>query len=114
MYEPQSGRTLAVYTTSPGLQLYSGNFLDGTLKVRPELSFLCGSTRDQWQQSLLGILAALQGKGGALYKKHAALCLETQNFPDAINQPLFPSPVLAGRARSTSMWRSTIFNTRPS
>ncbi|XP_054426190.1 LOW QUALITY PROTEIN: galactose mutarotase [Pteronotus mesoamericanus] len=60
-----SGRVLEVYTTQPGVQFYTGNFLDGTLK----------------------------GKSGAIYPKHSGFCLETQNWPDAINQPHFP-PVL--------------------
>jgi aldose 1-epimerase len=64
--EPKTGRTLEVSTTQPGLQFYSGNFLDGTLK----------------------------GKGGRVYVKHAWLCLETQHFPDSPNHPDFPSTIL--------------------
>ena len=64
--EPKSGRTLEVETSEPGLQFYSGNFLDGTLKSRK----------------------------GIPYQKHAAFCLETQHFPDSINHPNFPSTVL--------------------
>jgi aldose 1-epimerase len=64
--EPGSGRVLEVYTTQPGVQFYSGNFLDGSLR----------------------------GKGGVAYAKHSALCLETQHFPDSPNQPAFPSTVL--------------------
>ena len=64
--EPKSGRVMEVFTTEPGVQFYSGNFLDGTLK----------------------------GKQGATYKQHFALCLETQHFPDSPNQPNFPSTVL--------------------
>ncbi|XP_053056984.1 galactose mutarotase isoform X3 [Acinonyx jubatus] len=60
-----SGRVLEVYTTQPGVQFYTGNFLDGTLK----------------------------GKSGAVYPKHSGFCLETQSWPDAVNQPHFP-PVL--------------------
>lgn len=60
-----SGRVLEVYTTQPGIQFYTGNFLDGTLK----------------------------GKSGAVYPKHSGFCLETQNWPDAVHQPNFP-PVL--------------------
>ncbi|HKO16597.1 MAG TPA: aldose epimerase family protein [Gemmatimonadaceae bacterium] len=63
---PASGRTLDVYTDQPGLQLYSGNFLDGSLR----------------------------GKGERVYRRRAALCLETQHFPDSPNQPSFPSTVL--------------------
>ena len=64
--EPQSGRVLEVFTTEPGVQLYSGNFLDGTLK----------------------------GKGGQRYTKHGAFCLEPQHFPDSPNQNQFPSTIL--------------------
>ena len=64
--EPKSGRVMEVFTTEPGVQFYSGNFLDGTLK----------------------------GKKGVVYKQHFALCLETQHFPDSPNQPAFPTTVL--------------------
>lgn len=64
--DPDSGRVLEVWTTEPGIQLYSGNFLDGTLV----------------------------GKAGTAYRKHAALCLETQHFPDSPNRPNFPSTIL--------------------
>ncbi|HSE33211.1 MAG TPA: aldose epimerase family protein [Pyrinomonadaceae bacterium] len=64
--EPVSGRTLEVLTTQPGLQFYSGNFFDGTLK----------------------------GKGGVFYKKRSGFCLETQHFPDSPNHPHFPTTVL--------------------
>ncbi|HYM23857.1 MAG TPA: aldose epimerase family protein, partial [Vicinamibacterales bacterium] len=76
--DPSGGRTLDVSTTEPGLQFYSGNFLDGTLT----------------------------GKGGRVYQKHAALCLETQHFPDSPNHPNFPSTVLrpGGRYRSTTVF----------
>ncbi|MFD5516549.1 aldose epimerase family protein [Streptomyces sp. NPDC127066] len=63
---PSSGRTLSIATTEPGLQFYSGNFLDGTLV----------------------------GTGGHIYRQGDALCLETQHFPDSPNQPSFPSTVL--------------------
>ena len=66
VYEPNSGRTLEVSTTEPGIQFYTGNFLDGTLK----------------------------GHGGAVYNQHTGFCLETQHFPDSINHPEFPSTVL--------------------
>ena len=62
----ESGRTMEVCTTKPGMQFYTGNFLDGTLK----------------------------GRGGAPFNKHSALCLETQYFPDSPNQPRFPSTLL--------------------
>ena len=67
LYDPASGRLMKVSTTEPGLQFYSGNFLDGTLT----------NTR-----------------AGAKYVKHAALCLETQHFPDSPNQPAFPNTIL--------------------
>ncbi|KXZ52200.1 hypothetical protein GPECTOR_10g831 [Gonium pectorale] len=66
LVDPVSGRGMELLTTAPGVQFYSGNFLDG------------GSV----------------GKGGVRYGKHAGLCLETQGFPDSINQPNFPSVVL--------------------
>ena len=64
--EPTSGRILEVYTTEPGVQFYTGNFLDGSLT----------------------------GIGGAVYEKRYGLCLETEHFPDSPNQPNFPSVVL--------------------
>ncbi|HEY6802491.1 MAG TPA: aldose epimerase family protein [Pyrinomonadaceae bacterium] len=66
LFEPKSGRRLRVHTTEPGLQFYSGNFLDGSLK----------------------------GKGGVVYEKYAGLCLETQHFPDTPNHENFPTTVL--------------------
>jgi aldose 1-epimerase len=66
VYEPTTGRVLRVSTTQPGIQFYSGNFLDGTLK----------------------------GKGGATYVHRGGLCLETQHFPDSPNHPSFPSTEL--------------------
>jgi len=66
LYEPVSGRVLEILTTEPGMQFYSGNFLDGSLI----------------------------GKKGAAYEKYAGLCLEPQHFPDAPNHPNFPSTVL--------------------
>ena len=65
-YDPKSGRTLEVATTEPGLQFYSGNFLDGTVT----------------------------GKGGAVYNHRTGFCLETQHFPDSPNQPSFPTTLL--------------------
>ncbi|MER5372027.1 aldose epimerase family protein [Streptomyces sp. NPDC002553] len=64
--DPSSGRTLTVSTTEPGLQFYSGNFLDGTLV----------------------------GSGGTVYRQGDGMCLETQHFPDSPNKPNFPSTVL--------------------
>jgi aldose 1-epimerase len=66
VYEPTTGRVMEVLTTQPGIQFYSGNFLDGTIT----------------------------GKGGKVYKKHYGFCLETQHFPDSPNKPNFPSVVL--------------------
>jgi len=67
VYEPNSGRYMEVFTTAPGLQFYSGNFLDGTLT---------------------------NTKKGQKYLQHAALCLETQHFPDSPNEPAFPNTIL--------------------
>jgi len=66
LYDPISGRYMEVHTTEPGIQFYSANYLDGTLK----------------------------GHNGIEYKKHHALCLETQHFPDSPNHPHFPSTIL--------------------
>jgi len=63
--EPKSGRVMEIYTTQPAVQLYTGNFLDGTITA-----------------------------GGVAYEKHYALCLETQHYPDSPNQESFPSTVL--------------------
>ena len=64
--EPRTGRTMEIATTEPGIQFYSGNFLDGTLT----------------------------GKAGAVYKHRTGFCLETQHYPDSPNQPKFPSTTL--------------------
>ena len=66
VYEPKSGRVMDAWTTEPGVQFYSGNFLDGTLT----------------------------GKKGVVYKQYWGLALETQHFPDSVNHPNFPSYVL--------------------
>ena len=66
VYEPTSGRVMEIYTTEPGIQFYSGNFLDGSIT----------------------------GKAGTVYKKHYGYCLETQHFPDSPNKPNFPSAIL--------------------
>ena len=66
LVDPGSGRSLDVSTSEPGIQFYSGNFLDGTIT----------------------------GKGGAIYGHRSALCLETQHYPDSPNQPAFPSTLL--------------------
>jgi aldose 1-epimerase len=67
LYHPASGRVMEVYTTEPGVQFYTGNFLNGRLA---------------------------NTKGGVKYGQHAALCLETQHFPDSPNKPNFPSTIL--------------------
>jgi aldose 1-epimerase len=64
--EPESGRVLEVLTTQPGLQFYTGNFLDGTIR----------------------------GKSGKVYGRRSAFCLETQHFPDSPNKLGFPSTEL--------------------
>ena len=66
VHDPQSGRLLRVETTEPGVQFYSGNFLDGSFT----------------------------GRSGRPYGQHAGLCLETQHFPDSPNQPEFPETIL--------------------
>ncbi len=73
--EPTTGRRMEVLTTEPGIQFYSGNFLDGTIT----------------------------GKGGTVYQKRSGFCLETQHFPDSPNQENFPSTVLEpGQTYSTT------------
>jgi aldose 1-epimerase len=69
--EPLSGRVMEVLTTEPGIQFYSGNFLDGSLT----------------------------GKGGVVYEQYAGLCLEAQHFPGAPNHPNFPTTVLRAGER---------------
>lgn len=64
--EPETGRVMEVHTDQPGVQFYSGNFLDGSIK----------------------------GKGGAVYEQRAGFCLETQHFPDSPNKPDFPTTLL--------------------
>jgi aldose 1-epimerase len=83
VYEPASGRVMEVLTTEPGIQFYSGNFLDGKLTA----------------------------KAGGIYAYRGALALETQHFPDAVNQPDFPSTILrpGGQYRSSTVYR---FSTR--
>jgi len=67
VYEPSSGRLMEVFTTEPGVQFYSGNFLDGMLT----------------------------GKRGTVYPRRSGFALETQHFPDSPNHPDFPSTILA-------------------
>jgi aldose 1-epimerase len=64
--EPTTGRVMEVYTTEPGMQFYTGNFLDGSIT----------------------------GKEGKVYHRRYGFCLETQHFPDSPNKPDFPSTVL--------------------
>lgn len=80
--EPKSGRVLEVYTTEPGIQFYSGNFLDGSLT----------------------------GKSGKPYVKRAGLCLEAQHYPDSPNRPEWPSVVLRpGQTyRQMTVYRVTV------
>lgn len=66
VFEPKTSRVMEVLTTEPGLQFYTGNFLDGTLK----------------------------GRGSVLFKKYAGFCMEAQHFPDSVNHPEFPSTIL--------------------
>jgi len=82
VYEPESGRLLEISTTEPGVQFYSGNFLDGTIT----------------------------GKQGKVYKQRYGLCLETQHFPDSPNHPEFPSTVLkAGDTyRTTTVYKFSV------
>lgn len=80
--EPRTGRVMEVLTTEPGVQFYTGNFLDGTI----------------------------HGKGGKVYPHRGAFCLETQHFPDSPNQPQFPSVVLKPGAtyHSTTVFRFSV------
>ena len=71
VYDPSSGRVLEVITDQPGVQFYTGNFLDGSIT----------------------------GKGGKVYGRRSALCLETQHFPDSPNHPKFPSTELKPGAK---------------
>jgi len=66
VFDPGSGRQMEVWTTEPGIQFYTGNFLDGSIV----------------------------GKRGVHYGKHSAFCLETEHFPDSVNHPDFPSVIL--------------------
>jgi aldose 1-epimerase len=80
--DPKSGRVLEVSTTEPGVQFYTGNFLDGTLT----------------------------GKGGKLIQKRFGFCLETQHFPDSPNQPAFPTTTLKPGAeyKSTTIFKFSV------
>jgi len=79
VYEPRSGRVMEVWTTEPGVQFYTGNFLDGSIV----------------------------GKAGRVYDKHYGFCLETQHWPDSPNKPHFPSVVLrpGGKYQTTTVYK---------
>jgi aldose 1-epimerase len=81
-HDPRSGRVLEMYTTEPGVQFYTSNFLDGTQ----------------------------QGKGGVMYRQYAAFCLEAQHFPDALHHANFPSIVLrpGETYRQTTIYKCTV------
>ena len=83
LHDPESGRVMTVLTDQPGLQFYSGNFLDGSAV----------------------------GKDGVAYRRQSALCLETQVFPDAPNKPDFPSAVLkpGETYRQTTIYQFSTF-----
>jgi aldose 1-epimerase len=80
--EPSTGRILEVRTTQPGVQFYTGNFLDGTIK----------------------------GKGGKVYGRRSGFCLETQHFPDSPNRPAFPTTELkpGQKYQNTTVFRFAI------
>jgi len=80
-YESTSGRVLRVYTTEPGVQFYSGNFLSGAT-----------------------------GKHGLVYPRRSGFCLETQHFPDSPNEPKFPTTVLrpGGRYTQTTIYQFSV------
>ena len=79
MVDPSSGRTLEVWTSEPGIQFYTGNFLNPSIR----------------------------GKAGRIYDQYTGFCLETQHFPDSPNQPAFPSTLLrpGGVFRSSTEFR---------
>ncbi len=80
--DPASGRQMEVWTTEPGVQFYSGNFLDGTIT----------------------------GKRGVVYGKRSGFCLETQHFPDSVNHPSFPSVILrpGGEYRTETIYKFSV------
>jgi aldose 1-epimerase len=80
--DPKSGRVMEVHTTEPGVQFYSGNFLNGTVA----------------------------GTGGHTYRQGDGFCLETQHFPDSPNQPEFPSTVLnpGVEYKTTTIYRFSV------
>ncbi|HET8547953.1 MAG TPA: aldose epimerase family protein, partial [Bryobacteraceae bacterium] len=84
--EPHAGRVLEVLTTEPGVQFYTGNFLDGSVR----------------------------GKGGRSYQHRTGFCLETQHFPDSPNKAQFPTAVLipGQTLRSTTVYRFSVLRKR--
>jgi aldose 1-epimerase len=82
LYDPSTGRALEILTTEPGIQLYTGNFLDD----------------------------AVPGKNNASYGPHSGLCLETQHFPDSPHHPEFPSVILnpGEKFQSTTIWKFSV------
>jgi aldose 1-epimerase len=80
--EPTTGRVMEVWTTEPGIQFYTGNFLDGSLT----------------------------GKDGKVYHYRYGFCLEPQHFPDSPNKPEFPSVVLrkGQKYRTTTVYRFSV------
>jgi aldose 1-epimerase len=84
LFDPRSGRQVEILTTQPGVQFYSGNFLDGTIK----------------------------GKGEKIYQKHYGLCLETQHFPDSPNQGAFPNTILkpGEKFAEKTVWRFSVIH----
>jgi aldose 1-epimerase len=78
-FESTSGRRMQVWTTEPGMQFYTGNFLDGTLT----------------------------GKSGKIYQRRYGFCFETQHYPDSPNHPAFPTTTLKKGAtyRSTTIYK---------
>jgi aldose 1-epimerase len=80
VYDPESGRALEVFTTEPGVQLYTANWFDGENLV---------------------------GKSGKMHLNHSAFCLETQHYPDSMNHPEFPDVILrpGEEYRTTTVWK---------
>ncbi len=81
VHSPKSGRVIETHTTTPGIQIYTANFLDGSLT----------------------------GKRGVVYRRHTGLCLETQDFPDAVNKLNFPSIIVRPHDtyRQTTIYKFT-------
>src|SRR6266704_4955044 len=87
VYESTSGRSMEIWTTEPGIQFYSGNFLDGTLT----------------------------GKDGKVYQQRYGFCLETQHYPDSPNKPNFPTTVLrkGGRYQTITTYKFSTAKSEP-